>query len=241
MPDKNPDILSPNELKYLRSMCRYLGSMGMTNGIVYIDIDNYGDFDLDAFIKSIDNTSHFDNNFRAEIPEGLKEIFKKVLIHIAKEGIYSEPDVDELNYERIEIEIDCEEKSLVADSFYSYFSKDDGMSQAWEDTEEVNEVFKSIQDDPELAGQSVLELRYHGSGDSGYIEDYFVDNFAVPAYVIDWAYNVLENCCGGWEINEGSDGLFRFDTINNSVYHYHSNNYEENEQRTLFEIKFGLV
>jgi len=59
-------ILTPEEKQYLRRVSNYLGSMGMQDGNIEIDIDNgwsfsYGDINWDY-------VSHFANNYNADIP-----------------------------------------------------------------------------------------------------------------------------------------------------------------------------
>ncbi len=79
------NILSPEDKQYLRRVCRYLGSLGMQDGSIEMDVDSYGNFDF----SEIDWTqeTHFANNYSAEVPDGLIPIFKKLRI-TSKKLIY---------------------------------------------------------------------------------------------------------------------------------------------------------
>jgi hypothetical protein len=69
-------ILTPEEKKYLNRTCNYLASLGMKEGIISIELDSdqYELFNEDIDWKHI---QHFENNYRAELPEGLVPILKK--------------------------------------------------------------------------------------------------------------------------------------------------------------------
>lgn len=239
MPNKNPEILTPDEKRYLRSMCRYLGSLGMISGLVSLDLDTYGSFDKDDVIQLLSHSKTFDNNYRADIPEGLIQIFEKIITYISDEGLYKSPDEEGLNWEKIEIDFDCQRSSLTFSSYYSYYMTDEGTDTEFVG-EEASYPIEILGDSPEFSDEKILTLYYNGSGDSGYIDDFFSESSSVPSDVEDWVYRKLESCCGGWEINEGSQGKFVFDLINKTVTHSHTYNIEESESITICEVKFGL-
>jgi hypothetical protein len=83
-----------------------------------------------------------------------------------------------------------------------------------------------------------LRLEYNGGGDSGYIESKFDSGESVPADIEDWCYRVLEDMHGGWEINEGSNGSFNFDTVNKVITLEHTYNVERNASLVLFKESF---
>lgn len=78
-------------------------------------------------------------------------------------------------------------------------------------------------------------ISYAGSGDEGYIDGVSLRDATgetiEPAQEVrsgfeSWAYDVLENSHGGWEINEGSFGEFEIDVATAKVKHVHNNRYE---------------
>lgn len=236
-------ILTPEEKKYLNRTCNYLGSYGMTEGTISIELDSdqYSLSHEDIDWKYI---RHFDNNYRVELPEGLVPILKKVINHVVEEGVFDSPDMDLMNYQNIDIEIDCTRKELTVTHNYSYYSRGDGQNIEY-DSDEDKERFDKWMDedmqDVEVPSDGILTVTYNGGGDSGYIESSFDETSdAIPASIEDWMYSQLESHFGGWEINEGSDGRFIFNFNNSTVELEHIYNTEESESKTLFEENFSL-
>ena len=96
----------------------------------------------------------------------------------------------------------------------------DGDSSEIEMDEETNKDLKSIMD--ELKEKNVYpyaEVSFNGGGDDGYIEStIIIDSGSKPSQMVedfagleDLLYNMLGNF-GGWEIDEGSFGIFLIDT-----------------------------
>ena len=93
-------------------------------------------------------------------------------------------------------------------------------------------------------GYKFVKVDYSGGGDSGYIESngYTDDgdvNIQIPAGLEDYIYQILESNYGGWEINEGSDGVFIFNFNDSTVTLEHTYNTEENQTDTLYEESFA--
>ena len=98
-------ILTTEEKQYLNRICRYLGSLGMTEGIISFEIENErdtlseGDFDWKY-------VTHFENNYRADIPDNLIPILKKIVNFVVNSDKFETPYDIYVNYQTIEIEID---------------------------------------------------------------------------------------------------------------------------------------
>jgi len=233
------NILTPEEKKYLRRISNYLGSLGMREGLVEFEID-YGSFNFNNI--NWNQITHFENNYRAEIPDGLIPIMEKIFKYVDENDLFNSADVDGLNYERISIEIDAESKEISVKYWYSYYDRGDVDSVTYDSEEDIERFKEWVSEDfveTEIPEDGILTLKYNGSGDSGYIEDTFDENGAsVPAAIEDWCYQELESNFGGWEINEGSDGEFIFDFKNSVVDLVHTMNTEENSSDTLYEEKF---
>jgi hypothetical protein len=236
-------ILTPEEKKYLNRTCNYLASLGMTEGTINIELDS-DQYDLSQEDIDWKYVQHFENNYRAELPEGLVPILKKVMNYVIDEGTYESPDMDAISYQMIGIEIDCSRKELTVTHDYSYYSRDDGHSIEYDSDEDKARFDKWMEEDlqdVEVPSEGILTLSYNGGGDSGYIESSFDETSdAVPASIEDWCYSQLESHFGGWEINEGSDGRFIFNFNNSTVELEHTYNTEENASNTLFEENFSL-
>ena len=232
-------ILLPEDKKYLRKVSNYLNSLGMKDGNIEMDFD-----EANGNLSDIryDQITHFSNNYSAEIPSGLIQIIEKIMNYIDSEGLYNKLDIEDKNYERLDIDIDTITKEISVNHWWSYYARGDGSSIEFDSQEDLerfdnwrNDEFSNI--DTSETGK--LILKYNGSGDSGYIENEFEEGDSLPAGIEDWCYKALEDNFGGWEINEGSDGEFIFDFNNSVVTLYHTMNVEENETDTIYEESFA--
>ena len=116
------NILTLEEKKYLQRVCRYLGSLGMTNGIIEFEFD-YSEFDC----ENVDwkQITTFSNNYTAEIPDVMIEISKKLLNYVCENDLIRTPDVDDINWQRIEIDLDCEDSTISVVLDYNYYDTGD--------------------------------------------------------------------------------------------------------------------
>jgi len=232
-------ILTPEEKKVLRFISRYLNSLGMTDGLLESEgLDAYEDLNLSDI--NITEWTHFTNNYSVEVPEQLYPILQKILPYaqINFENKVIDTGDNDINYARADINIDTESQEISVNYWYSYYDVGDASSTTYseKDDDSVNDVLKEIDElDDTLP---LMELRYNGGGDSGYIEGIFENGISVPAGVEDYCYRVLEHMHGGWEINEGSQGTFYFDLEKREVTLEHQYNTEENSNFTLFEESF---
>jgi hypothetical protein len=202
-------------------------------------MDYYDGIDLSEI--DVNEWTHFSNNYSVEVPEQLLPILQKILV--TSQNKYDNLDLDtggnDVNYARIDVDIDTEKKEISVNYWYSYYATGGESSTTWneEEDEGVKDVLKDI--DELDSTETIMELKYNGSGDSGYIEGNFENGEEVPASVEDYCYGVLENMHGGWEINEGSQGTFYFDLEKREVTLEHQYNTEETDSHTLFEESFS--
>jgi len=234
------ELLTPEEKQYLKRVSNYLGSMGMQDGNIEIDIDNGWTFSYDDIDWNY--ITHFTNNYNADIPSGLIPILQKIMKYCDDEGLIKEHD-DDINYQRLEYDIDVDAKKIQLSHWWSFYDRGEGSSREY-DSEEDIERFDSWMElyffDVEIPNDGVLTVTYNGSGDSGYMESSFEENNdQVPAGIEDWCYGELSRNYGGWEINEGSDGNFIFDFNTKIVTLNHTENIEENASDTYFEQSFA--
>jgi hypothetical protein len=235
-------VLTPEDKKYLRGVSNYLRSYGMIDGSIEIDIDSGYDFDS----SDIDwkNMTHFSNNYRAEVPEGLISILEKIMKYIDDESLFKMPEDDDISYERVDFDIDTERQEISVNHWWSFYDTGDSNSVEWEG-EQGKEIFEEWQEDGvfdelEIPNNGILTVKYNGGGDSGFIENTFEEiGDQVPATIEDWCYNELEDHFGGWEINEGSDGEFVFDFNNMTITLNHSYNIEETTSDTIYKEDFS--
>lgn len=236
------NLLTPEDKQYLRRVCRYLGSLGMIDGSIEMDIDSGWDYDFSDIIW--EDQTHFANNYSAEVPDGLIPIYKKIADYIQENNLYKSPQYDDINYERVDFDIDCQKGEISVNHWYTYYERGNSNSVTW-DAEDDKEIFEEwekdgVLEDLEIPNDGILTLKYNGSGDSGYIENTFEElGDQIPAAIEDWCYNQLERNFGGWEINEGSDGEFIFNFHNMTIELNHTYNVEENETDTIYEESFA--
>jgi hypothetical protein len=182
--------------------------------------------------------THFDNNYYAEIPDGLIPILKKIIDYVDDDGLYSNlPDGSDIDYQRFEITIDGVKKEISLTHIYSYFSEGDSTGYEYDDMIEEWEE-KGVFDDVSIPEDGYLTLKYNGGGDSGYIESDFENGEPSPGAVEEWCYQQLEENFGGWEINEGSQGEFQFDFNEKTVILSHTYNTMLDSSNTIWEEEF---
>jgi hypothetical protein len=234
-------VLTLEDKKYLRGVSNYLKSLGMIDGSIEIDINSGYNFDTSDIDWS--NITHFSNNYRAEVPSGLIDILVKIMNYIDEKSLFQIPDVDDVNYERVDFDIDTEKQEISVNHWWTYYDTGDSSSVEW-DGEQGKEIFEEWQkdgifEDLDIPTNGILTVRYNGSGDSGYIESNFEEiGDQVPSAIEDWCYSELEDNFGGWEINEGSDGEFVFNFNEMTIQLNHTYNTEETEQDTIYEESF---
>lgn len=233
------NILTAEEKKYLQRICRYIGSLGMSHGSIEFEME-YGEFDLDDY--NFNRITHFSNNYIAEIPNEFKEICYKLLKYVQDNDLVTSPDVENINWERLEIEIDCDDSTISVAHDYNYYeaSETESVTKSLnedDDDEKLMEVLDVLENDDEIE-ERVLRIDYNGGGDSGYLEDTFRNGGDVPAEVSDYCYDILESNFGGWEINEGSQGYFEIDLDRKEITLYHTSNLDETGRDTIIEEKF---
>lgn len=234
------EILTLEDKKILRFTCRYLNSYGMTDG--NLETEGFDSYDFpDLYTYDVTTWEHFSNNYTVEVPPKLYPILEKILkVASAKLGKIDIESVDgDINYGRIDVDIDSKLEEISVNFWYSYYDTGEYNSETLDssDDKDVTEILQQIS--PASDNSDIMELRYNGSGDSGYIEDRFENNESVPSGVEDFCYRWLENSYGGWEINEGSQGQFIFNLKDQTITLEHQMNYEETRTHTLYEGKFS--
>ena len=239
-------ILTLDEKKYLNRICNYLGSLGMSVGVVGFELDAQQQ-ELTSDDIKWEYVTHFENNYRADIPENLTPILQKIMDQVIKSGKFESidfVDIDMVNYQKIDLEIDCPSREITVMFWFSYYGRGGENSVEYDATDDIARFENWMENDLseiEVPEDGILTIPYNGGGDSGYVDSSFEETGdAVPAGIDDWCYRELESHFGGWEINEGSDGKFIFNFNDSTVTLLHTMNTEENESHTLFEESFKL-
>jgi hypothetical protein len=167
-------ILTPEEKKYLRRTCNYLGSLGMQQGVVGFELDSYQS-DLTQEDIKWDNVTHFENNYRAEILDDLIPILKKIMDYVIKSGKFDDVDsvdFDYINYQKIDIEIDCTYKDISVNYYYYFTDRGDETSIEFDSADDIERFDRWMENDLrdiEVPDDGLLTVDYSGGGDSGYL------------------------------------------------------------------------
>jgi hypothetical protein len=231
-------ILTPEDKKYLRRVSRYLESYGMRQGDIEIIELEYDYQVYETSNISFDRITNFSNNYSIEVPEGLIPIIEKI-VDVGEKNQDKLDIPDSIDYGRIEIEIDTKNNEIRLIYFISYTESGDGSIKEYTIGDGIGlDVFNSIREESTDV-ESIMELRYNGSGDSGYMEDRFENGVPVTGTVEDWCERALSYSFGGWENNEGSQGYFLFNMENNTAELHHTYNEQNTTTTTLFEEEFG--
>ena len=128
------ELLTPEEKQYLKRVSNYLGSMGMQDGNIEIDIDNGWTFSYDDIDWNY--ITHFTNNYNADIPSGLIPILQKIMKYCDDEGLIKEHD-DDINYQRLEYDIDVDAKKIQLSHWWSFYDRGEGSSREYDSEEDI--------------------------------------------------------------------------------------------------------
>lgn len=234
------ELLTPEEKKYLERIARYLQSMGEKQVEIRIEAN---DWDNKTEISDIEweLVTHFDWNSRLDIPSGFITILQKIFNYIDESGRYSFPDIDGINYHDFLIDINAAGKSITVSQIYGYYDVGSESEIEFEDEKElmVEWMDQLESNGAEIPSDGILTARYSGGGDDGSLDGGFDEiNQQLPGSMEDFCYNQLSSNFGGWENNEGGQGYFVFNFTDGTITLYHTDNIEESESNTLFEIDF---
>ena len=220
--------LNDIDKKNLQKLAVYMRASGLKYGNIEFYVE---DQNLD-----MRNVNNFTNNWTVEIPEWAKTTLQKVL-NICEPKIEY---IENYSYNNLDMDISTTDKLLTVQQNYGHYEEGDEQYDELENDEAMKEVFKDLFENPEIRREDgELILRYEGSGDSGFLEDYFVSGEPVPASAENLCYDFLESRHGGWEINEGSNGEFVFDLTNETISLRHTYMEEQQNSEILFELNFG--
>ena len=232
------ELLTTEDKKYLERISRYVQSLGQKDVEIRIEANEW---DNKTEISDIEweTITHFGWDSRLDIPSGFIELLQKIFNHLESSGKYSFPDIEGLNYHDFLIDFDTSNRELTIRQLYGYYDVGGKSEVEFEGDEVDMDSFREELNPNDIPNDGVLTVRYNGGGDDGSIDGQFDEiSESVPSLMEDFCYDKLSSNFGGWENNEGGEGYFIFDFDNNSVTLYHTENVEENDSNTLFEVEF---
>lgn len=219
--------ISDADKKQLLLFTKYLKSWGLETGT--FEIYAYGE--LDGIRVDDLYEVKLQENSKLKIPPRVLEILKD----LTEKGLQSK-DVSyiyDANYSSIQYFFFVDKRMLEIDVHQEYIT--DQSSQMDENGRfipELDLVFQVLED---LTNDSYLDLSYEGSGDSGSLNHTFDDtDLDVPSEVLDYCYEYLSNNYGGWEIDNGSAGVFNFDIPKKILTVSHTWYESNSDEQTIF-------
>jgi hypothetical protein len=166
-------------------------------------------------------------NTRVESYDAIDNVINEI---IEENDLYSESVSDCDNKGQLHINIDCVERTLeIKASEWRYDTRDSGdMLELSEiDNEGLIKIFEYMKSE----GYTEGVVKFAGGGDDGEIDSgiEYDGKFTeqIPRDVKDFFYGWLENHYGGWELNEGSQGQFVFNSDKNQLELQFQENLEE--------------
>ena len=162
-------------------------------------------YDGSTIPDSIDNWYSITNNKSINEDFGVNQII---------EDLFTESDLwdklfdnvyEDINHSTVDVYIDVDEQKVWFDAEYESYGSDDSSSEG-----EISESWME-----RLEGRGVYTARYSGGGDSGDIdsEEFNGDDEYNGTEYQNYAYDILSDEYGGWEIDNGSSGKITINTI----------------------------
>ena len=150
------------------------------------------------------------------------------------------PDGGDTEIYSYTFEINPEERMVRIYGEYSYYTEGE-LEKNYYDTNELPEEIIGFLNTLSEEGHGELEINFQGSGDSGWVEEdgrtRKEDNYKIPDVVENYCYELL-NMYPGWEINEGSQGKFYFDSSKIMVSFEFQYNEEISDRELSYQFKY---
>ena len=150
------------------------------------------------------------------------------------------PDGDDTEIYNYTFEINPEERMVRIYGDYSYYTEGEQENNLY-DTDELPEEIIEFLNTLSEEGHGELEVDFQGGGDSGWVEEdgrtRRDDHYKIPEVVENYCYELL-NQYSGWEINEGSQGKFYFDSSKMMVSFEFQYNEEISDRELSYQFQY---
>ena len=152
-----------------------------------------------------------------ELESGSKDIDYEQFYDLIFEFVQDNMDVffepfnqqDDDSWGSIWCEFDYETKKLTFGHDVSYYESSFSFEEGKVKPDVAQKLINSKNDSENLQGD-VISMRFDGGGDSGSIdgaENELGEEIDVPASFENFGYHILEKYFGGWENNQGGNGI----------------------------------
>jgi len=227
--------LTPDELKTLQLFAYYCRSYGSDSVYkTYYLSDCSEDWEDDKWYSS-DVSGGIDGYDRID------ELIDKLVDDQSIINQFNDCD----GSQRIEVEIDCKEKTLIINAYETvYGTEPNGNDYTLEDIESEygEESAKAVEELFNYLDGRDARVDFSGGGDDGYIEDDMTvggEQEDIPKPIEELLYSMLNGNHAGWENNEGAQGSWEFNSGDKTIFFDFNYNTEEESNIGLdYEIKF---
>ena len=201
-------------------------------------------FDIGGYDLDMQDSRFTCNGQRVNPPIPIGKFIENFMEAIDSNGdLPRESEVGDQEIYNYEFVIDSKNKKVSVFGNYSIYKVED--TQITElyaqdmDNEEFSNFFKKLREE----GDFELEVAFEGGGDSGWIHDTGetrkTDSYDVPESIMGIMYKMLEDY-PGWEINEGSQGEFYFESSKgeDKVSLRFNMNFEDTASELLYQFDY---
>jgi hypothetical protein len=179
------------------------------------------------------------------LPIPMERMIEKYL----DEEVDERTSINDEDFYQYQLEIDPFERTLTVIGFYSLYVLNDTETRSVnaENEEDLHEIFDYLESYMTEkgftnVGNNELIVEFNGGGDSGLIEEtgYFTtgESLEINDLISDFTYAMLEMEFSGWEINEGSEGSFKFNTYDRECTLYFKYRNEEQGNETVLRKNY---
>ena len=223
----------------LRRFSLILNSLNMEDGVEYVyrHYDEWEGYEPEGPYyrnKNVKDELDF-------IPGSIGPLFEEIKDNFDTDLFYN--DYYDNYTGGLQIFVNAEKKMLIVKYYYyTLRTEDSRIEKTFKDLSEMTNPWRSgereltkltnedfLNEMKEIYG-SYVELKYDGSGDSGWIDDNVdseKESKVSTPQLENIAYEALEMFHAGWEINEGSSGSMTFNFENQTFIIDHYTNIEE--------------
>ena len=223
----------------LRRFSLILNSLNMEDGVEYVyrHYDEWEGYEPEGPYyrnKNVKDELDF-------IPGSIGPLFEEIKDNFDTDLFYN--DYYDNYTGGLQIFVNAEKKMLIVKYYYyTLRTEDSRIEKSFKDLSEMTNPWRSgeseltkltnedfLNEMKEIYG-SYVELKYDGSGDSGWIDDNVdseKESKVSTPQLENIAYEALEMFHAGWEINEGSSGSMTFNFENQTFIIDHYTNIEE--------------
>lgn len=202
-------------------------------------------FELDSYnLKVISGNKFYCNSNRLNSPIPIDKFIEDFMDTLKGSGELDTwvdtPDGGDTEIYNYTFEINPKERMVRIYGDYSYYTDGEQENNLY-DTDELPEEIIEFLNKLSEEGHGELEVNFQGSGDSGWVEEdgrtRKDDNYKIPDVVENYCYELL-NKYPGWEINEGSQGEFYFDSSKMMVSFEFQYNEEVNDRELSYQFQY---